>query len=83
MDGQRFIVDPEITPGVAATTFVTAKFLKALPPQATTLCTETFPVEYVLENKTEIEVVPCPDKIVAFAGIVQLYESAAVTEDIE
>ena len=77
------MVDPEITPGTAATTFVTAKFLNALPPQATVLCTETFPVEYVLENKIEIDVVPCPDNIVAFAGTVQLYEPAPVTGDIE
>ena len=75
----QIFVGPEIVPGVSVNVLVTVKFSKALLAHAVTDCTDTFPVEKVPPNITEIDVVPCPDRIVELAGAVQLYESAPIT----
>ena len=68
---EQTLVMPVITPGTAGITLVTVKVLKVLLPQLLTDCTATAPVVYAPVKDTEIEVVPCPDRIEALVGTVQ------------
>ena len=68
---EQTLVIPVIKPGTAGITLVTVNVLKVLLPQLLTDCTATAPEVYALVNDTEIELVPCPDRIEAFAGTVQ------------
>jgi hypothetical protein len=60
---------------------VTARQLAALVPHAFEAVTHTLPE--VLPKLTVIDVVPCPDAMVAPAGTVQVYDVAFTTEAIE
>jgi hypothetical protein len=74
---------PEMVPGAAGgpLTTETARQLAALVPQVFVAVTQTLPA--VVPQFTIIDVVPCPETIVAPAGTVHVYEVAPLTAVME
>jgi hypothetical protein len=67
------VVGPAITDGAAGTFLLTVVDAFPLEPQELTAATVILPdVGKVLPNETEMELVPCPDEMVAPVGTTQL-----------
>lgn len=67
------VVGPVITEGAAGTFLMTAVDALPLEPHALTAATVTFPdAGKLVPNETEMELLPCPDVMVAPAGTAQL-----------
>ena len=75
---QRFLVGPEMTPGVSGTLRMVADLVE-LVPQLLEAFTVMLPLLKPLPNETVMALVPAPAVMLAPDGTVQIYEVAPDT----